>query len=202
MSGRKVPRPIPCRALLDSGSQSDFISTTLVDQLKLKINELEKPLTLQLAVAGSRVIEYQTIKEERMLDVANLESYDVVLGLPFLVQHKLLVTIRSADTIPFEGDQAVLVASRTAEITNNRIDELREELTKYALDICKEAVETPLPPLRVINHVIPLIDDHKAMKPLWRAKRDDYIRTGRWEFQSAMLCKLEIVILEQLTSRS
>src|SRR5438445_6825673 len=53
----------------------------------------------------------------------------------------------------------------------------------------------PLPPLRLINHVIPLLDENKvyswrpskcpeALKPLWRAKRDDYVRTGRWEFKS------------------
>src|SRR5947209_17974299 len=53
----------------------------------------------------------------------------------------------------------------------------------------------PLPPLRVINHIIPLLDDNKvypwrplkcseALKPLWRARWGDYIHAGRWEFQS------------------
>ncbi|KAF9443694.1 hypothetical protein P691DRAFT_609362, partial [Macrolepiota fuliginosa MF-IS2] len=52
-----------------------------------------------------------------------------------------------------------------------------------------------LPPLHAINHVIPLLDDSKvylwhsskcpeALKPLWRAKWEDYIQTGHWEFQS------------------
>ena len=52
---RLIPLPIvvvmkvvsfPCRALLDSGSLGDFISTTLVDQLQLATFELEKPITL------------------------------------------------------------------------------------------------------------------------------------------------------------
>ncbi|KAG2339119.1 hypothetical protein BDR05DRAFT_1003662 [Suillus weaverae] len=43
----------PCHALLDSGSLTDFLSTTIVDQLKLKIDLLDKPIPLQLAVSGS-----------------------------------------------------------------------------------------------------------------------------------------------------
>lgn len=219
-AGRMVPKPIvvvvningqPCRALLDSGSQSDFMSTTLVDQLKLPIQDLEKPLTLQLAVSGSRgkvkclvnaVLAYQSVKEKRTFDVANLDSHDLILGLPFLVQHKLLlgfnpaqVTIRSIESVLFDAEQSVYIASRAAELKQINIDEFREELTQYASDICKEAIETPLPPLRTINHVIPLIDEHKVyswcpskcpelFKALWRSKRDDYIRTGRWEFRS------------------
>ncbi|KAG1726061.1 uncharacterized protein EDB91DRAFT_1254481 [Suillus paluster] len=57
MTSRILPRSIviivlvnarPCRALLDSGSLTDFISTTIVDQLKLKYDVLEKPIPLQL----------------------------------------------------------------------------------------------------------------------------------------------------------
>jgi hypothetical protein len=60
---RMVPKPVvvvvrinenPARALLDSGSLGDFMSTSLADQLKVKKTALEKPLTLQLAVQGSR----------------------------------------------------------------------------------------------------------------------------------------------------
>jgi len=42
-----------CQALLDSGSFDDLVSTSLVDQLGLKTVELEKPITLHLAVQGS-----------------------------------------------------------------------------------------------------------------------------------------------------
>ncbi|KIY60872.1 hypothetical protein CYLTODRAFT_318097, partial [Cylindrobasidium torrendii FP15055 ss-10] len=104
---RKVPHPLvvevfiaghPCRALLDSGSVADFISGKVLDQLKLKSHPLEKPIDLHLAVQGSRSkvnfgtrqrIEYQGINEERYFDVANLTSYDLVLGTPFLFQHKV-----------------------------------------------------------------------------------------------------------------
>lgn len=66
------------------------------------------------------------------------------------------------------------------------IESYRKELIDYAKDICKEVIETPLPPLRMINHVIPLIDKDQvyawcqskcpeAMHPLWCAKWDNYI---------------------------
>ena len=43
-----------CHALLDSGSFLDFISTTVANQLKLKLITLDKPLPLQLTISGSR----------------------------------------------------------------------------------------------------------------------------------------------------
>ena len=56
-----LPKPIviritvnghPARALLDSGSLGDFISSTLADQLLVEKQTLESPLPLQLAVQG------------------------------------------------------------------------------------------------------------------------------------------------------
>lgn len=44
---------LPCRALLDTGALGDFISSTAVDQLKLKRIPMKDPLDLQLAVQGS-----------------------------------------------------------------------------------------------------------------------------------------------------
>lgn len=191
-----------CRALLDTGSLSDFISTTLADQLKLKEPILEKPLNLQLAVSGSRsrvkhqttpTLEYQNIKEQRTFDSINLDSYDLILGTPFMFQHQVQlglkpsqVTIRSDLSLPIIGSQALTLESRAAEIQGDYIYGLREKLKEYALPICKAANETPLPPFRAINHAIPLIDEKKIypyrpskcpeqMKPLWREKRDDYL---------------------------
>jgi hypothetical protein len=68
----------------------------------------------------------------------------------------------------------------------------REEILEYAKPICKTAEETGLPPLRAINHTIPLIDENKvlpwrpsrcpeALRPLWDEKRRVYLKTGRWK---------------------
>lgn len=129
---RVCPKPIQvvvqinghsCRALLDTGSLSDFMSTTLVDQLKVQKENLREHIPLQLACSGSRssiharataLLEYQNIKEERVFDVANLESYDLILGTPFMFQHKILlafnpsqVVINEAESVPIRGVQTV-----------------------------------------------------------------------------------------------
>lgn len=201
----------PCRALLDCGSLTDFLSTTLVDQLKIKYDVLDRPIPLQLAVSGSRSVvkagatvefQYQEISGPRSFDIANIETYDVILGMPFLYQHQVLlgfnpskIKIRSIDPLPIRGAQTQVLELKGSSPDNDIIERYRTELLEYARDICKSASETPLPPLRAINHVIPLVDDSQvyawrqskcpeALRPLWRAKRDDYVKTGRWEFFS------------------
>ncbi|KAG8689330.1 hypothetical protein FRC09_012471 [Ceratobasidium sp. 395] len=89
---RKLPKPLviqaminrkPVRALIDSGSLGDFISTTAVNQLKLEREALTKPIGLQMAVAGSRSsinlsvsarLRYQGIDEDCCFDVINLDN--------------------------------------------------------------------------------------------------------------------------------
>ena len=102
---RMVPKPVvvvvhinghPAWALLDTGSLADFMSSTLAEQLGFTRMELAKPLTIQLAVQGSRLkvnygtkarLEYQSISAKRYFDIANLQNYDLILGTPFLFQH-------------------------------------------------------------------------------------------------------------------
>jgi hypothetical protein len=97
-----VPKPIVvvvhvnghlARAPLDSGSLGDFISTALADQLKLTKVELAKHLALQLAIQGScskvnwgvqARLCYQHIDTIHYFDVANLLSYDLILGMPWI----------------------------------------------------------------------------------------------------------------------
>jgi hypothetical protein len=43
----------------------------------------------------------------------------------------------------------------------------RDEMLDYAKPICRVASDTPLPPLRAINHTIPFIDESKILP--WRA---------------------------------
>lgn len=79
-----------------------------------------------------------------------------------------------------------------ADVVEARIKELRRELTTEAEELCKGIDETPLPPLRDINHIIPLIDKNKvdieraskcpeAMKGLFDEKYRTYVESGRWK---------------------
>jgi hypothetical protein len=214
---RRLPKPLVikaevnghvCRALIDSGSLADFMLSTLADQLRVKRQILAKPLPLQLAVQGSRSrinagcvvrFKYQNIDTEKYFDIANLQSYDLILGTPFLFQHHVqfsfhpaVVYIGSDKLLPLEGEHMTIVESRAAELYQEGIDQVRQELIEYCKPLCAKAEDTALPPLRDINHTIPLIDEKKiypwrpsrcpdAFWALWDAKRDAYLRSGRWK---------------------
>ena len=94
---RILPKPLiitvsinghPARALLDSSSLGDFMSTSLADQLKVKLETLEVPLPVQLAVQGSRSrvnscarvrFQYQGVDEERVFDIIIEPIYKIHL---------------------------------------------------------------------------------------------------------------------------
>lgn len=153
----------PVRVLIDSGSQTDLVSTTVADQLRLELTQLTKPITLQLAVTGSRgslncnttcQFEYQNINKQRTFDIANIDNYDVILGTPLLFQHQVricsnppLIYIGSDNSLPISGSGVIHVSSIAADVVEARVEELRQELATEAEELCKGIDETPLPPL-------------------------------------------------------
>ncbi|KDQ06126.1 hypothetical protein BOTBODRAFT_71231, partial [Botryobasidium botryosum FD-172 SS1] len=197
----------PVRALLDSGSLADFMSTTLADQLKVPLTQLAKQLSVQMAVTGSRSkvnysttvdLRYQTINEKRRFDIINLDSYDLILGTPFLYQHRAVmgfnptrVVIGSPDSQPIAGPDVGTIRSLAADLLDDELEILHQGLKEYASNLCADMKDTALPPLRAVNHTIPLIDESKvyswrpskcadALLPQWQAKRDAYLKSGRW----------------------
>jgi hypothetical protein len=180
---RTVPKPVvivvhvnghPARALLDSGSLGDFMSTSLADQLKVQKVMLWKPLSLQLAVQGSRSkvnwgttvhFKYQSIDEDRYFDIMNLSNYDLILGTPWLFAHQTTFGLNPTHVIvgsnmskPLQGNVVTKIVSRAMDVLQEEVLRVREELIEYAQPLCKEMEETDLPPLRSINHEILLID--------------------------------------------
>ncbi|THH28476.1 hypothetical protein EUX98_g5724 [Antrodiella citrinella] len=218
---RLIPEPIvivvkiagqPARTLLDSGSLGDFISARFAHQVGVQVFELEKPLPLHLAVQGSRAkistgckarLQYQSVSEERYFDVANLLNYDMILGTPFMFQHRVMISLNpttveigSAAALPIEGKRVRVLESRAAEVFDEHLELARQLLRKYAEPICKEASDSPLPPLRAINHQIPLKEPAKiyhwrpsrcpdAHRASWIEKRDAYLQSGRWQMSTA-----------------
>jgi hypothetical protein len=180
---RRVPRPIviavkvngkEARALLDSGSLGDFMSSSLADQLGLSRMRLQKPITVQLAVQGSKTqvnyasmvsFEYTHIREDRWFDVINVDGYNIILGTPFMFQHQCTlgfneskVIIGSNESLPIKaGVNVTTLSSRAMDLLEGGLDKARQELKDYAMPLCKKAAETALPPLREVNHRIPVI---------------------------------------------
>jgi hypothetical protein len=111
---RMIPKPVvvvvevnghQAHALIDTGLLADYMSATLAEQLDIPHIELAKPLTVQLAVQGSRskvnygtkvLLHYQEISSERYFDIINLQNYDLILGTPFLFQHQVLVGLNES----------------------------------------------------------------------------------------------------------
>ncbi|KAJ8473319.1 hypothetical protein ONZ51_g7961 [Trametes cubensis] len=218
---RVIPEPIvvvvtingqPARTLLDSGSLADFMSTKFAHQLGVPPQELEKPLPVQLAVQGSRAkvscgckaeLQYQNVKETRYFDLMNLLNYDLILGTPFLTQHRMVlgfnppkVVVGSAMAVEVPSGRSRTIASRAADVLEDELDKVRDQLRAYAAPICQDTSDAPFPPLRDINHSIPLKDPSKvlhwrpskcpdALRPLWIEKRDAYLASGRWQMTSA-----------------
>jgi hypothetical protein len=188
------------------------MSSTLADQLGIKKESLDAPLALQLAVQGSRSkvnsvatahIKYQDINEKRTFDVINLNSYDLILGTPWMHQHEVCIGFNPARVVvgsdvaqPLKigSDTKLMVHTLTPE--DQSIENAREELRRYAEPLCKEMADTEFPPLRDINHTIPLIDEEKTyqwrpsrcpemFREQWSEKKAAYIKTGRWKITSA-----------------
>lgn len=81
-------------------------------------------------------------------------------------------------------------------IEDSNITFARDELMRCADPLCRKVEETELPPFRDINHTIPLIDESKTypwrasrcpeiFREQWAAKRDAYLKSGRWKVTTA-----------------
>ncbi|PBK80778.1 hypothetical protein ARMGADRAFT_1048915 [Armillaria gallica] len=199
-----VPRPLvivvninrkPCRALVDTGSLGDFMSTQLADQLKVFKTYLPTPIPLHLAVqeSHSKILceakvqcKYQSIKMEHYFDIANLSGYNLVLSTSWLYQHNVRVCfnlssieIGSDTALPMVGDNVSQIRSQAMMVSEDALEQVRAELQEYMAPICKTALETPLPPLWAINHTIPLIDEHKVYP--WRPSRCPEAFHSQWD---------------------
>jgi len=75
--------------------------------------------------------------------MANLHGHDIILGTPFLFQHKITfgfnssrVIVGSADPVPIQGPAVSEIASHTIELIEDNLEQIREELHDYARPLC------------------------------------------------------------------
>ena len=84
------------------------------------------------------------------------------------------------------------IVSAAVDLLNKGLDDLRKELRKEAKDLCPDTSKTALPPMRVVNHTIPLMDERKiyhfrpskcpdAFRDQWHRKKNNYLETSRWQ---------------------
>ncbi|KAG2062904.1 hypothetical protein BDR04DRAFT_1039578 [Suillus decipiens] len=95
-----------------------------------------------------------------------------------------------------KGEQVTTLESRVSEVYEESLDKVRAQLNELARPLCAKANETSLPPLRAINHTIPLTDKGKiypwrpsrcpeSLRPQQAEKRRSYLASGRWRVTSA-----------------
>ncbi|EGO30622.1 hypothetical protein SERLADRAFT_404712 [Serpula lacrymans var. lacrymans S7.9] len=68
-----------------------------------------------------------------------------------------------------KGNECSHLESHAAGIFEDHLEKVRTQLRQYTQPLCAKASETGLPPLRDINHTIPLIDETKIYA--WRPFR-------------------------------
>ena len=143
---RKVPKPVvilvklngdEVRALIDMGLMANFISMTITEQLKLKKETYLKLLGVQLAIhgLGSKIncgarakFQYQSIDCERRFDIANINNYDVIVGTPFMYQHKVAVrlnppciVIGANEPVAMNGPDVFTIRSVAADLFEDKV---------------------------------------------------------------------------------
>ena len=86
--------------MIDTGSTGNFVSPAFAKITGMKTFPLEQQLTLQLGYIGSHskithssktTIELGNRTSTLYLDIANINCYDYILGIPFLRGHKVIL---------------------------------------------------------------------------------------------------------------
>ncbi|KAG8915246.1 hypothetical protein FRC02_004608 [Tulasnella sp. 418] len=72
------------------------------------------------------------------------------------------ISIGSTRPAPLEGQDIVTIASMVADVVEDNLEKLREQLKREADDLCGDSEGSALPPYRTVNHAIPLIDEGKV----------------------------------------
>ncbi|KAF8222629.1 hypothetical protein L208DRAFT_1053436, partial [Tricholoma matsutake] len=204
--------------LLDSGCTSDSISPEFAMSANLKAHKLEEPVPLQLGTIRSHSkinfglftdFEISEIKNTHYFNVVNIDRYDAILGTVFMRKHGIVLDFerdevrikgKHLDTIiegPNTFKQARWHAMHLADkakskgpLSKKDLPRLHEEWKQSCQDILN-GVPDKLPPLREINHHIPLVDEKKkynyylpkcpdSMRKPLAEKISKYCKAGWW----------------------
>ncbi|KZV83980.1 hypothetical protein EXIGLDRAFT_569313, partial [Exidia glandulosa HHB12029] len=204
--------------LIDTGTDTDMVSSEFAQAAKVKTFRLDAPVGLQMACIGSRSkINYgaradlavgKLLIKNKYLDIANIDRYDMILGVPFLWEAKAILNFADGGKLTIHGMDFTLVDSDFAVNTAPEMTpELRQHLQDYWMKEIADLtgpIPEVLPPLREVNHAINLIEEGirfpnrpakctDALRPQLMDKIDRYVRAGWWQpvtTQSAppMLC--------------
>ncbi|KAF8190256.1 hypothetical protein K438DRAFT_1493603, partial [Mycena galopus ATCC 62051] len=194
--------------LFNSGCMTEACSPDFAQVAGLKVFPTHSEITLQLGTAGSRskinhgvtaLCEYNDIKSEEYLDIVNLDQFDIIVGTKFMRKHKMSLDFQY-NTICVAGVPSATEATNQhiqemetggVMYTEDDIPRLRDRWMEISMDIMSGVLEK-MPPMRAVNHQIPLIDEEllyhyhlpqcpDVIKPQLSEKIQRYTRAGWWE---------------------
>ncbi|KZT43950.1 hypothetical protein SISSUDRAFT_977532, partial [Sistotremastrum suecicum HHB10207 ss-3] len=173
---------IKAHALFDTGCESTMMSQQFADVNKIDLQEYSNPMPLQLAVKGSRSVVYYgsqaqvlhgPIDRKIQFDIINLDTYDVVFGVPSLLDIKANLNFETDSPIITIGGSPIhralppppKVLKKIRAIARHSMtpEEVEQKTSEWIAEYPDVFGPVPLklPPLREINHQIPLIDENK-----------------------------------------
>ncbi|SCV69347.1 BQ2448_2367 [Microbotryum intermedium] len=165
------------RAVVDTGASHTFIHPSVVQSLGLQILRYKYARNFKLGTKGSRAkvnafcyakFSCARVTKTQRFELANIEE-DLLVGRDFLRTHKVVVELEP-DSVFAREIQGVLVA---------------------------DDAPLSLPPVREVEHTIPLINNERKyskkvnyefpdhMREAFQRSYDAYIRAGIWETGSA-----------------
>ncbi|KAF8224849.1 hypothetical protein L208DRAFT_1308881 [Tricholoma matsutake] len=183
--------------LLNSSCTTDSISPEFAMSANLKAHELEEPVPLQLGTVGSCLkinfglftnFEISGVVNTHYFDVVNINRYDAILGTMFMRKHSIVLDFER-DKVCIKGKHLDTAYSK-GPLSKKDLPRLQEEWKHSCQDILSRVPDN-LPPLREINHHIPLVDEKKkynyylpkcpdSMRKPLSEKVAKYCRAGWW----------------------
>ena len=116
--------------MLDTGSTSNFVSPAFVTVHRICAFPLEQQLTLQLGCIGScSCITHGANAQMRIgafdaqlyFNIANIDCYDCILGIPFLRQNATIVDFGRQVLRIGRGDVPMIQDSETVTVRATRV---------------------------------------------------------------------------------
>ncbi|KAJ7125366.1 hypothetical protein C8R44DRAFT_618762, partial [Mycena epipterygia] len=185
--------------LFNSGCTTEACSPDFARVAGIEVFPIESEIVLQLGTAGSRSkinhgmmarVDYDDIHSDEYMDIVNLDRFDMIIGTKFIRKHKISLDFEY-DTIRVSGVPATMLTEKQEVSEVERRNAVRYRWMELSIDIMS-GVPEKMPPLRAVNHRIPLIDENlvynyhlprcpDAMKSQLLEKISRYTRAGWWE---------------------
>ena len=91
---------VKAHCLINRGWEGIMISPSFIRAAKIEPFPLDKPISIQLAVTGSKPVinygvkvtmKYNEKESKEYFDIVNIDYYDAIFAMPFLRKHEVII---------------------------------------------------------------------------------------------------------------